>query len=159
MQKTPRRLTPEVLIRHSSLHILSTVEVDRRQMEQLDALQPIFAKIGIEADALGPQTIAVHAFPSFLFERNVEIQPFIRELIDRAAEGDLPDDPEGALHEVLDMMACKAAIKAGDRLSATELEELLRYRETIERSSNCPHGRPTTLRLSIEELNRQFGRG
>ena len=55
-------------------------------------------------------------------------------------------------------MACKAAIKAGDRLKPAEIEELLAYRETIERSSNCPHGRPTSLRLSIRDLERQFGR-
>jgi DNA mismatch repair protein MutL len=68
------------------------------------------------------------------------------------------DESEAALHEVLDMMACKAAIKAGDRLEPGEIDELLAYRETVERSSRCPHGRPTTLRLTIEDLERQFGR-
>ncbi len=67
-------------------------------------------------------------------------------------------DQETALRDVLDMMACKAAIKAGDELTERELADLLSMRETVERSSNCPHGRPTTLRLSIEELERRFGR-
>jgi DNA mismatch repair protein MutL len=57
------------------------------------------------------------------------------------------------------MMACKAAIKAGDRMSDTELAELLALRERIERSSNCPHGRPTTIRVPIRELEKRFGRG
>jgi len=57
------------------------------------------------------------------------------------------------------MMACKAAIKAGDRLSLEELRDLLAWRERVERSSNCPHGRPTSLRISIRDLERQFGRG
>jgi DNA mismatch repair protein MutL len=56
------------------------------------------------------------------------------------------------------MMACKAAVKAGDHLSDGELVELLRLREAVERSSNCPHGRPTTVRLTIRELERLFGR-
>ena len=56
------------------------------------------------------------------------------------------------------MMACKAAIKAGDRLSDREIAELLAQRERVERSSSCPHGRPTTLRLTIRDLERQFGR-
>jgi DNA mismatch repair protein MutL len=56
------------------------------------------------------------------------------------------------------MMACKAAIKSGDKLTAEEIAELLKQRAKVERSSNCPHGRPTTLRLSIQELERQFGR-
>jgi DNA mismatch repair protein MutL len=59
---------------------------------------------------------------------------------------------------VLDMMACKAAVKAGDRLSEPELAALLDLRERIERGTACPHGRPTTLRITIRDLERQFGR-
>jgi DNA mismatch repair protein MutL len=56
------------------------------------------------------------------------------------------------------MMACKAAVKAGDRLSDEELQELMRLREAVDRSSNCPHGRPTAIRLSIRDLEKRFGR-
>jgi DNA mismatch repair protein MutL len=102
--------------------------------------------------------VAVHAFPSFLFDRNVEPAEFLAPLFERAeAEGFAPGSEE-ALHEVLDMMACKAAIKAGNRLSETEIRDLLRFRETVERSSNCPHGRPTSIRLTIRELEKRFGR-
>jgi DNA mismatch repair protein MutL len=62
------------------------------------------------------------------------------------------------MHEVLDMMACKAAVKAGDRMSESELLELMRLRDEVERSSNCPHGRPTTVRLTIQQLEKLFGR-
>jgi len=65
---------------------------------------------------------------------------------------------EDALHEVLDMMSCKAAVKAGDQLSQDELDALLLKRAEIERASNCPHGRPTSIRLSLRDLERQFGR-
>ena len=136
----------------------ATVELDRSHIERLEDLQPLLMRIGIDADRIGPTSIGINAFSSFLFERNVEPPEFISELFDRAAEHALSDDPEAALHEVLDMMACKAAVKAGDRLSQTELSELLKQRHLVERASNCPHGRPTTLRLSIEELERQFGR-
>ncbi len=56
------------------------------------------------------------------------------------------------------MMACKAAVKAGDELTHVELSDLLALRETVERSSNCPHGRPTSIRLTIRQLERLFGR-
>ena len=56
------------------------------------------------------------------------------------------------------MMACKAAVKAGDRMSEGELMDILRMREQIERSSNCPHGRPTSIRVTIRELEKRFGR-
>jgi len=134
------------------------VEADRMQVERIEEMKPLFERIGIEAEAIGPTSIAIHAFPSFLFERNVDVQPFIKELLEREMNEGFGNDVEAALHETLDMMACKAAIKAGDKLSQDELKELLVYRDTIERSSNCPHGRPTSLRLTIEELDKQFGR-
>lgn len=66
---------------------------------------------------------------------------------------------EAVLHKVIDMMSCKAAVKAGDKLTPQELEALLAKRQEIERSSSCPHGRPTTLRLSLRDLEKQFKRG
>ncbi|MEY2712568.1 MAG: mismatch repair endonuclease MutL, partial [Planctomycetota bacterium] len=63
-----------------------------------------------------------------------------------------------ALAEVLDMMACKAAVKAGDRLSPSEVAALLARRATIDRPDRCPHGRPTAFRLTTAELERRFGR-
>jgi DNA mismatch repair protein MutL len=134
------------------------VEAGPSQMEALESLQPVLRQLGIEAEPLGPAVIGVQAFTSLLFDRGVEPGAFLRELLDRATGGAPPRDPEAALHEVLDMMACKAAVKAGDKLSPHELAELLQYRELVERSSNCPHGRPTTLRLTIRDLDRQFGR-
>ncbi|MEM7228460.1 MAG: DNA mismatch repair endonuclease MutL [Planctomycetota bacterium] len=133
----------------------ATVSVDRSRMERLNELQPLLERLGIEAEPMGPTTIAVHAFTTLLFERKVDPASFMADLFER---DDLPQDEEGALHEVLDMMSCKAAIKAGDRLTDEEMNELLRFREDVERSSNCPHGRPTSLRLTIADLERQFGR-
>jgi DNA mismatch repair protein MutL len=93
-----------------------------------------------------------------LFERGVDPVVFMHELLSKTSQRGVNDDPEAALHETLDMMACKAAVKAGDKLAPEELAELLKYRESVERSSNCPHGRPTSLRLTIKDLERQFGR-
>jgi len=136
----------------------ATLNVDRGQVEALEDLRPLLARLGIEAEPIGPKSIAVHAFSSLLFERGVDPVDFMAELLGRAVNEGLNHDAEAALHEVLDMMACKAAIKAGDRLGPEEIEELLKFRDTVERSSNCPHGRPTTLRLSLTDLARQFGR-
>jgi DNA mismatch repair protein MutL len=145
------------------------VSADDARQARLDDLQPLLTRLGIEADPIGPGQVAVHAFPSLLFSRNVRVGPFMDELLDKAEAGafdklelgggtdqQLPE--EAALHEVLDMMSCKAAIKAGDKMSEQELSALLAKRDQIERSSNCPHGRPTTLRLTLKDLERQFGR-
>ncbi len=135
-----------------------TLELSPPQIARLADLRPLLARIGVECEPIGPRAVAVHSFPTFLFERAVEPGEFLAPLFERAeAEGFAPGSEE-ALHEVLDMMACKAAIKAGDRLTETEIRDLLRFRETVERSSNCPHGRPTSIRVTIRELERRFGR-
>jgi len=136
----------------------AVVHVTARQMEAVEVLRPLLKRIGSEVEAIGPEDLAVQAFASFLFERGVEPGPFIAELLDRAADEGFAADQEQALRDVLDMMSCKAAVKAGDHLSDVELAELLALRDTVERSSNCPHGRPTSIRLSIRELEKRFGR-
>ncbi|MBX3364099.1 MAG: DNA mismatch repair endonuclease MutL [Phycisphaeraceae bacterium] len=134
------------------------VEVEPAHMALLEPLTPLLRRIGICAEPLGPRTIGVHAFSGFLFERKVEPVEFMQDLFDRAAADGFAPDSEEALRDVLDMMACKAAVKAGDHLADAQLAALMELREDVERSSNCPHGRPTSIRLTLRELERRFGR-
>jgi DNA mismatch repair protein MutL len=136
----------------------AVVESTPERVERLGELAPLLARIGISAEPLGPRTIGVHAFATFLFERGVDPVEFMTEVLEKAEREDFAPGGEDALRDVLDMMACKAAVKAGDRMSEPELQALLDLRGEVERSSNCPHGRPTTVRLSIRELERLFGR-
>ncbi len=133
-----------------------TFPASERQLDLLEQIQPMLTRLGIEAVRFGPSTGAVQAFPSFL--GRLEPGTFVQELLERGEQELLDMHEEELLHEVLDMMACKAAIKAGDPLSPEEIEALLARRHLIDRSSNCPHGRPTTLRLSLRDLEKQFKR-
>ena len=56
------------------------------------------------------------------------------------------------------MTACKAAIKAGQRLADSEIQQLLADRTRYESTTRCPHGRPTTITFSVSELEKQFKR-
>jgi DNA mismatch repair protein MutL len=125
-------------------------------MAMLEQIQPLLQKLGIEVSAFGPDSVAVQSFPSFL--EKLDPADFVRELLERGEQELLDLHEEELLHEILDMMACKAAVKAGDSLTQAEIEALLARRELVERSSNCPHGRPTTLRLSLKDLEKQFKR-
>jgi DNA mismatch repair protein MutL len=127
-----------------------------RQTALLEHIQPMLERLGIEVTPFGPGSVAVQAFPSFL--ERLDPATFVRELLERGEQELLDLHDEELLHEVLDMMACKAAVKAGDPLTAGEIEALLQKRELVERSSNCPHGRPTTLRMSLRDLEKQFKR-
>jgi DNA mismatch repair protein MutL len=133
-----------------------TVSATERQVAMIEQIQPLLARLGIEVGAFGPGAVAVQSFPSFL--EKLDPAEFVRELLERGEQELLDLHEEALLHEILDMMACKAAVKAGDPLTPAEIEALLARRDLVERSSNCPHGRPTTLRLSLRDLEKQFKR-
>jgi DNA mismatch repair protein MutL len=139
------------------LLIPQTLEVSAEQAEAAAGQQALLERLGIELTQFGPNVLAVQSFPAML--PNLDVCAFVGDLLDRLAEEDGSDSEELHLHKALDMMACKAAVKAGDVLTEEEMRALLAQRELVERSSNCPHGRPTTLQLSTQDLDRQFKRG
>ena len=132
------------------------VIIDQHALHERIMYEDLLARLGIDVAPFGPDTVAVQGFPSFLEKLNPG--DFVRELLERGEAELLDLHDEELLHEVLDMMACKAAVKAGDPLTQGEIEALLARRDLVERSSNCPHGRPTTLRLSLRDLEKQFKR-
>ena len=137
--------------------IPETIEVTAAETSLLESNVELLSRLGIEVAAFGPTTVAVQQFPSILAEHGVPPGRFIRETIDKLSE-DATTDPERVLEDLLEMMACRAAVKAGDALSPEEIESLLRGSETTEKASSCPHGRPTTLKLTLRELEKQFKR-
>jgi DNA mismatch repair protein MutL len=132
------------------------VPASSRQIALLEPIRPLLERLGIEVAPFGPDSVAVQSFPSFL--EKIDPGEFVTDLLERGEQELLDMHGEELLHEILDMMSCKAAVKAGDPLTPAEIEALLARRELVERSSNCPHGRPTTLRLSLKDLDKQFKR-
>ncbi len=133
-----------------------TIRVTARQANLLEANAELLNKLGIELTPFGSDSVAVHAVPALL--KDIDVIPFMADLLDRLEHQSAPADTEGVVHEILDMMACKAAVKAGDPLTAAEIDALLQKRHLIEKPGSCPHGRPTMLRLTKADLNRQFKR-
>jgi DNA mismatch repair protein MutL len=138
------------------LLIPESFEVTVSGAEALKANAELTDKLGIELMPFGPRTMAVQAFPSLL--SNVQPVDFIQDLIDLLERKDADLDAERLLDEVLNMAACKAAIKAGQKLTDSEIEQLLADRQNAESASRCPHGRPTTITFSISDLEKQFKR-
>jgi DNA mismatch repair protein MutL len=133
-----------------------TLDVTPAQMSLVTANADLLERLGIEVAAFGADAVAIHAFPSML--KDADVLVFMRDLLDHLAQQPAETSTEEVVHEILDMMACKAAVKAGDALTDEEIEALMRRRDLVERSSSCPHGRPTMLRLTKAELERQFKR-
>ncbi len=135
------------------------IDADAGMIERLESLSAPLERAGFDIRLGGPHALAVHAVPSLLHSRGVDAGPFIRQLLERdGAAGAVGRSTEAILAEILDTMACKAAVKAGDHLSAEELQTLVTRAGETERSTSCPHGRPTMLRIPIIELERRFGR-
>jgi DNA mismatch repair protein MutL len=138
------------------LLIPHTVPATGRQMALLEQVQPLLARLGVEVSPFGPDTVAVQSFPTFLSK--LDPGDFVTDLLERGEQELLDLHDEALLHELLDMMSCKAAIKAGDSLTPAEIAALIARKDLVDRSSNCPHGRPTTLRLTLKDLEKQFKR-
>ena len=79
-------------------------------------------------------------------------------MVERLLEGGKAPDRRDLLDELLHMIACKAAIKAGDRLTPEEVAELVEQRHLAQDAHHCPHGRPTALVFTRDDLDRQFKR-
>ena len=139
------------------LLIPATLRVTAAEADMLAGHGELLASLGIGVEPFGPDIVAVQQFPAMLAERNVRPEQFIRELLDRLGDCEATT-PEAVLDDLLAMMACKGAVKAGDALGQAEMAELLARRDEAEQASACPHGRPTTLKLSIKDLQKQFKR-
>ncbi|MEY4119106.1 MAG: mismatch repair protein MutL [Planctomycetota bacterium] len=134
------------------------LERSAREVEILAEIEPLLARLGLSARPFGPRSVAVEAVPTLLHTRNADAAEFVGDLLAKAVEHGSLLSLEAALHEVVDMMSCKAAVKAGDSLGPQEIRDLLRMRESVERAASCPHGRPTSIRIPRSELERRFGR-
>jgi len=131
-------------------------ELTDNQAEVLEKNTKLIEQLGIELVPFAPRTMAIQAFPTLLSK--AEPLDFIQDLIDILDNKDAGSDPDRLLDEVLNMAACKAAIKAGQKLTTGEIEQLLADKDNVDCSSRCPHGRPTTIEFTISDLEKQFKR-
>ncbi|MDT8300233.1 MAG: DNA mismatch repair endonuclease MutL [Sedimentisphaerales bacterium] len=138
------------------LLIPESFDVTPSDADLLNTNAELLDKLGIEVVPFGPRAMAIQAFPTLLTK--ADPLDFIQDLIDLLSRKDINLDSERLLDEVLNMAACKAAIKAGQRLTDSEIEQLLRDKVNAESASRCPHGRPTTIKFSIGDLEKQFKR-
>ncbi len=118
--------------------------------------QAVLAKLGLELEPFGGETVLVAAYPAML--ANFSPREVLGSLVEQLqAEGKRPESRD-LLDELMHMIACKAAIKFGDRLTSEEVEALLSQRHLAQDHHHCPHGRPTALVFTREQLDRQFKR-
>ena len=132
--------------------------VDLTPGESAVALQhrDLLARLGMNIEPFGGDTVLVAGYPAML--ANINPAEILRALIEQILAGGKNIEPADVLEELLHTIACKAAIKAGDHLSPSEVASLLEQRHLVKDAHHCPHGRPAALMFSKEELDKQFKR-
>lgn len=116
---------------------------------------PLLENAGLEVEDFGGTTVLLRTVPADVEPQNAE--ELLVELADKLAKGSrdaLNERTEWVLHSI----ACRAAVKAGDRTSPQELMALAEKILSGQVPPFCPHGRPCVLKLTRKELEKQFGR-
>jgi DNA mismatch repair protein MutL len=132
--------------------------VDLTPAEASAALEhrELLAELGLDIQPFGGNTVVVSAYPAIL--SRIDPSDALRDLVAQLLSGGGVPDRRHLLESLLQRMACRSAVKAGDRLAPDEIRSLLEQRHVAADSHHCPHGRPTSLVLTREDLDRQFKR-
>jgi DNA mismatch repair protein MutL len=123
-----------------------------RTLEQRAAL----AELGLGVEDFGGSTVLLTSYPALLGHRAP--QDILRAVVDHIVSQERAPTREVLLNDLLSLMACHGAVRAGDRLTAEQIAALVAQRGLANDTHHCPHGRPTTLLFSRYDLDRQFRR-
>jgi DNA mismatch repair protein MutL len=133
----------------------TTIEMTLETIALAEKMSGVLAQVGFEAEAFGKTTLAVKSVPSGI--RHGDPTHVLRKLLDDWVDEGAPTEQD-RLERVLAEIACHSVVRAGDRLSPSEAEALLRSMDGADFSTHGPHGRPVLLRLPLAEIARRFGR-
>ncbi len=141
-----------------SQKLLVPEPVDLTATEAAIALEHanVLAQLGVEIQPFGGETVLVSSYPAML--SNLSPAEVLRDLVEKLLAGGRQPEARDLVDELLHMIACKAAVKFGDRLTTEEVDSLLSQRHLAQDQHHCPHGRPTALVFTREDLDRQFKR-
>lgn len=139
-----------------NLLIPELIELTPRDYVTIMSLKDELGALGLEIEEFGKSTVAIHAHPQIL--KNLDCRELIQDLLEEIDSDEIKSDTDSILRKIVKIMACKGAVKSGQRLSQQEIQSLLEKKKNNTITSFCPHGRPTTLEFTISELEKQFKR-
>ncbi|HEY7313066.1 MAG TPA: DNA mismatch repair protein MutL, partial [Gemmataceae bacterium] len=129
-----------------------TAEQAARTLEHRDAL----AALGLGVEDFGGGTLLLTSYPALLGRRSP--QTILRAVVDHLVSKERAPSREVLFNDLMSLMACHAAVRAGDRLTPEQMAALVEQRRLADDTHHCPHGRPTALLFSRYDLDRQFRR-
>ena len=133
----------------------TVVELPAASSRLLSDQLPTLAHLGFEIEPFGHNAFLVRAVPTLL--SGSDPAAGLRALVEDFEEDETPLQAESEAR-LIARICKRSAVKAGHRLSSDEQQALLSDLEACQSPRTCPHGRPTMIHLSVDLLERQFGR-
>jgi DNA mismatch repair protein MutL len=133
-----------------------TLELSPPDFAIVEEVGSYLERIGFQIKFFGKQTIVVEGVPPDV--KSGHETTILREVLDEFKD-EARNPKSDTRDRIAKSYACRAAIKAGDHLTLQEMSALIEKLFTTQLPYTCPHGRPVSIKLSIEELDKRFGRG
>jgi DNA mismatch repair protein MutL len=143
-------------IARQPLLIPEVVDLDPAEVTRVASRAAELAELGLVIEAFGPDAVVVREVPAMLGK--LDVKGLVRDLADEIAETGNALALKEKLEEVAGTLACHMSVRAGRRLNAEEMNQLLREMEATPHSGQCNHGRPTYVELKLSDIEKLFGR-
>ena len=143
-------------IARQPLLIPEVVDLDPTEVARVTGRAAELAELGLVVEAFGPDAVMVREVPAMLGK--LDVKGLVRDLADDIAETGKALSLKERLEEVSGTLACHMSVRAGRRLTADEMNALLREMEATPHSGQCNHGRPTYVELKLSDIEKLFGR-
>jgi len=139
-----------------ALLIPVTLELTKQEALYLQDNLAFWKEMGFDIEEFGSDTFIIRSVPPI--SKNFSIDSLVRDIIDQLQEEGIPAKGPKAKDKLITMMACKLAVKAGQRLKTDEITSLLNQMASITQPYTCPHGRPSMIKIDMSELDKKFHR-
>jgi len=139
-----------------ALLMAEVVELDENACDRLEARLAELSEFGLELERFGPAAMLVRATPAML--GSGDVKQLVTDLADELGAYDEALSLKERVEHVASTMACHGSVRAGRVLSVAEMNALLREMEVTPRSGQCNHGRPTWVKLALDDVEKLFGR-
>ncbi|WP_440616473.1 DNA mismatch repair endonuclease MutL [Cysteiniphilum sp. 6C5] len=134
-----------------------TFEISPVLLDVLDMHEALLNKLGFEYSALGEKTLVIRAIPVYL--KNNHIESLIVDIANSLKVSGKAKPMDDYMHAILATMSCHKAVRAHDQITIEEMNQLLRDMEQTARADQCNHGRPTWVKMTVNDLDKLFMRG
>lgn len=141
---TSQRISPPIVM-----------TLDARESEMLEKYRSQIEQFGYEVEHFGGKEYMISAIPDNLF--NIDMKDLFIEMLDDFSNATGRQTPD-IITEKVASMSCKAAVKGNDKLTLSEINELIDELLSLDNPYNCPHGRPTIISMSKYEIEKKFKR-